>query len=86
MTEYPRNFIDHGASYMPIIPLPDKIVKIAFLAASLIFVILSVCGLYLARKDGNERTSSLWCRLFLPACSSSAPPTCVTAFRWCLPC
>ena len=51
VTEYPRNFLDHGASYMPIIPLPDKIVKIAFLVASLIFVMLSICGLYLARKE-----------------------------------
>jgi len=51
VTEYPRNFLDHGASYMEIIPLPDKIVKIAFLAASLIFVTLSLCGLYLARKE-----------------------------------
>ena len=51
VTEYPRNFIDHGASFMPIIPLPDKIVKIVFLAASVIFVMLSICGFYLARKE-----------------------------------
>lgn len=51
VTEYPRNFLDHGASYMPIIPLPDKIVKIAFLAASMVFVTLSIWGLYLARKE-----------------------------------
>ena len=51
VTEYPRNFLDHGASYIPIIPLPEKIVKVAFLSASVIFVTLSICGLYLARKE-----------------------------------
>ena len=51
MTEYPRNFLDHGASFMPIIPLPKIVVKSMFLAASVIFVTLSVWGLYLARKE-----------------------------------
>ena len=51
VTEYPRNFLDHGASFMPIIPLPKIVVKSMFLAASVIFVTLSVWGLYLARKE-----------------------------------
>jgi hypothetical protein len=51
VTEYPRNFLDHGSSYIPIIPLPEKIVKVAFLSASLIFITFSMWGLYLARKE-----------------------------------
>jgi 4-amino-4-deoxy-L-arabinose transferase-like glycosyltransferase len=51
VTEYPRNFLDHGVSFMPIIPLPKIVVKSVFLAASVIFVTLSLWGLYLARKE-----------------------------------
>jgi 4-amino-4-deoxy-L-arabinose transferase-like glycosyltransferase len=51
VTEYPRNFLDHGASFMPLIPLPETIVKSVFLGASVIFVSLFVCGIYLARKE-----------------------------------
>lgn len=51
VTEYPRNFLDHGASFMPLIPLPEPIVKSVFLGASVIFIALFICGIYLARKE-----------------------------------
>ena len=51
VTDFPRLFLDHGTSYMPVLPLPKDLVKIVFLSASVIFVALSICGLYLARKE-----------------------------------
>ena len=51
VTDFPRLFLDHGTSYMPILRLPENLVKIVFLSASALFLALSICGVYLARNE-----------------------------------
>ncbi|MBS0221416.1 MAG: glycosyltransferase family 39 protein [Proteobacteria bacterium] len=49
--EFPRNFLDHGTTFMSAIPLPTAMVKSLFAGLSAVFVLLSACGLYLSRQN-----------------------------------
>lgn len=54
LKEYPRNFLEQGATFMSVIPLPAAVVKSLFLGSSAIFFVLSAYGIYLARQDWNR--------------------------------
>jgi hypothetical protein len=36
---------------MPFVPLPTVVVKSVFVVSSIMFLLLSICGIYLARKE-----------------------------------
>jgi len=51
LKQYPRVFLDNGTNFMRFVPLPAVAVQGLFAAASIVFFLLSICGLYLARKE-----------------------------------
>jgi 4-amino-4-deoxy-L-arabinose transferase-like glycosyltransferase len=51
LKDYPRLFLDYGTFFMPFVPLSAAVVKGMFAASSVIFFLLSFCGIYLARKE-----------------------------------
>ena len=69
VTEYPRNFLDHGASYMPLIPLPELIVKSGSWRRASSSSRCSFAAFTWPARSGDARTSSLWCLLLLRACT-----------------
>lgn len=51
LKEFPRNFLDHGTTFMSAVPLPAAVVKSLFAGLSAVFLLMSACGLYLSRRD-----------------------------------
>jgi 4-amino-4-deoxy-L-arabinose transferase-like glycosyltransferase len=51
LKQYPRLFLEYGTYFMPFVPLSTVVVKSVFVVSSIMFLLLSICGIYLARKE-----------------------------------
>jgi len=51
LKEYPRNFLDNGTYFMRAIPLSIAAIKSIFAGLSVLFVLMSAYGIYLAGQD-----------------------------------